>query len=74
MNDAEFTAYVQGLPPQDRRTVEQALAGLRQAMHGSPRTEAEADGKAKVRKMLDAVRDLMKRERPRAFGRNRYAA
>lgn len=29
MIDADFTAYVQGLPPEDRRTVEQALLGMR---------------------------------------------
>ena len=32
MVDAEFTAYLEGLPAQDRRTVEQALHGLRHAL------------------------------------------
>jgi hypothetical protein len=32
MIDADFTAYVEGLPPEDRRTVEQALKGLRRFM------------------------------------------
>jgi hypothetical protein len=32
MIDADFSAYVQGLPPEDRRTVEQALLGMRRCL------------------------------------------
>lgn len=42
MIDQDFAAYVEGLPPQDRRTVEQALRGLRSALRVGPQREPEA--------------------------------
>ena len=71
MMDAEFTAYIEGLPPQDRRTVEQALHGLRNAMSRTPRTEAEADGRDRIRALLATVRELTRRDRPRLWPASR---
>jgi|GEM_PF-5616284 len=69
MSNAEFTAYIEGLPPQDRRTVEQALHGLRHAMNQTPRDEVEVEGRNNVRLMLEAVRQITRRERPAPFWR-----
>jgi hypothetical protein len=41
MIDREFAAYVEGLPPQDRITVQQALDGLRDVLACNPRPEPE---------------------------------
>lgn len=58
MSDTEFTAYIEGLPPQDRLTVEQALVGLRSALSPRPRSEAEVEGRARIGLMLDSVRRI----------------
>ena len=43
MMDREFAAYVEGLPPQDRVTVEQAMAGLRDILVRTPRARRMPD-------------------------------
>lgn len=43
MSSQEFAAYVEGLPPQDRVTVEQAMAGLREVLMDLPRDGRPAD-------------------------------
>lgn len=36
MSSQDFAAYVEGLPPQDRVTVEQAMLGLRGVLMDTP--------------------------------------
>ncbi len=64
MIDNDFAAYIEGLPAQDRRTVEQALVGLRSALNQVPRAEAEVEGRLRVSEMLKAVRHLAQRDAP----------
>lgn len=54
MMDREFAAYVEGLPPQDRITVEQALTGLREALVRTPRAHHAADHD-EVLELIDVV-------------------
>jgi len=55
MMDQEFAAYVDGLPPQDRVTVEQALMGLRHALVRTPRARHAPDHDD-VLELIDVMR------------------
>lgn len=68
MIDSDFAAYIEGLPAQDRRTVEQALVGLRSAMNRTPQAEEEVQGRQRIGQLLKAVRDIARRdEKTRAW-------
>jgi hypothetical protein len=62
MMDSEFAAYIEGLPAQDRRTVEQALVGLRSAMNRIPRAERVLQGSDRITHLPKAVRDIARRD------------
>jgi hypothetical protein len=68
MIDAEFSAYIEGLPPQDRRTVEQALHGLRHALWRAPRSDAVIGDRNRIRELLDKIKQVTRIERSRRGG------
>lgn len=55
MSSQEFAAYVEGLPPQDRVTVEQCMLGLRDVLMDTPPSRHAADYDD-VLELIDVVR------------------
>lgn len=56
MIDRDLLAYVETLPPQDRRTVEQALQGLRSVLSLKQPKADWAEGRDCITLLLSAVR------------------